>query len=246
MTMLPVSLRKLLIVPGLLLFSHWTLAQAIPAYIEQAVASPERAEAMTSRDAARYPAQILALSGIEPGDTVVEFAGFGQYYTTLLSTIVGDNGKVLVYDLPYTEERAGAASRAFAAAHPNTRYNVVDYNAVELPSGVDIVYNVLYYHDLGLNRIDVAALNRKIFAALKPGGVFFIVDHNAAPGSGTRDTEKLHRIDPAVIKQEVMAAGFVLVEESGLLANPQDDHSQGVFADRGHTDQSVLKFVKPQ
>lgn len=232
---------------GLLACSQLAFAQAIPDYIQAAVASGERTPAMTERDANRKPAELLALSGIKPGDTVVEFAGFGQYFTTMLSAIVGPQGKVLVYDLPYTEERAGEASRAFAAAHPNTSYNVVDYNAIELPAGVDQVHNVLYYHDLGLNQIDTAVLNRKIFDALKPGGVYLIVDHNAEAGSGTRDVEKLHRIDPEVIKQEVLAAGFTLAEDSDLLAHAADDHTKMVFTPgtRGTTDQSVLKFVKP-
>lgn len=216
-------------------------------YIQQALASSERSPEMTERDVARKPAEVLALSGIEPGDTVVEFAGFGQYYTTLLSSIVGPEGQVHMYDLPYTEERAGENSRAFVAAHPNTTYNVVDYNAIELPSDVDVVYNVLYYHDLSLNDIDVATLNRKIYDALKPGGVFLIIDHNAPAGTGTRDTESLHRIDPAVIKEEVLAAGFELAEDSDLLAHPEDDYSAMVFAPgtRGATDRSLFKFVKP-
>jgi predicted methyltransferase len=154
---------------------------------------------------------------------------------------------VYMYDLPYTEKRAGEASRAFVAAHPNSKYEVIDYNKLELPQKVDIVFNVLYYHDLSLNDIDTASLNARIFKALKPGGIFFIVDHNAAPGSGRRDTKALHRIDPEVIKQEVKAAGFELVEESKLLARPEDDHTKMVFTPglRGLTDQTVFKFRKP-
>jgi predicted methyltransferase len=125
----------------------------------------------------------------------------------------------------------------------------VDYNTLELPKDVDVVFNVLYYHDLPIQNpaIDTAQLNAKILKSLKPGGVFLVIDHNAAPGSGTRDTEKLHRIDPAVIKQEIQAAGFELVEESKLLANPDDDHSWMVFSPgkRGTTDQAVFKFRKP-
>jgi predicted methyltransferase len=232
---------------GLLAGSQFGFAQAIPDYIQAAVASSERTPAMTERDANRKPAELLALSGIKPGDTVVEFAGFGQYFTTMLSSIVGDSGKVLVYDLPYMEAPTGEASRAFAAAHPNTTYTVVDYNVMELPAGADQVHNVLYYHDLPLNKIDTAALNKKIFDALKPGGVYLIVDHNAEAGSGIRDIESLHRIDPAVIKQEVLAAGFTLAEESDLLAHAEDDHTKMVFSPgtRGTTDQTVFKFVKP-
>ncbi len=225
----------------------YAVPAGIPEYIRAAVQSPERTPAMTARDADRKPAELLALSGVKPGDKVIEFAGFGQYFTTMLSHIVGEQGSVHVIDLPYTEARSGEATRAFVQKHPNTRYEVVDYNAVTLPSGVDVVFNVLYYHDLPLQEIDTAKLNAKIFAALKPGGIFFVVDHNAAPGSGTRDTERLHRIDPEVIRKEVQAAGFELVEDSKLLANPEDDHSWMVFAQgrRGTTDQAVLKFRKP-
>jgi predicted methyltransferase len=228
----------------------YSIPANVPDYVRKAVQSPDRTPAMTARDADRKPAELLALSGVKPGDKVVEFAGFGQYFTTMLSSIVGERGSILMVDLPYTEARSGAASREFVAKHPNTKYEIVDYNAVVLPENVDVVFNVLYYHDLSIQKptpIDTAALNAKIFKALKPGGVFFIVDHNAAPGSGTRDTETLHRIDPEVIRKEVKAAGFELVEDSKLLANPQDDHSWMVFAGgkRGTTDQAVLKFRKP-
>ncbi len=225
----------------------YSIPAGVPDYIRSAVQSTDRPAAMTSRDADRKPAELLALSGVKPGDKVVEFAGFGQYFTTLLSHIVGPQGSVHMIDLPYTEARSGAAAREFVSKHPNTRYEVVDYNDANLPRDIDVVFNVLYYHDLPLNKVDTAKLNTKIFQALKPGGIFFIVDHNAAPGSGTRDTERLHRIDPEVIKKEVQAAGFELVEDSKLLANPEDDHSWMVFAQgrRGTTDQAVLKFRKP-
>jgi predicted methyltransferase len=225
----------------------YVMPAGIPDYIRKAVESKDRPAAATARDANRKPAELLALSGVKPGDRVVEFAAFGQYFTKLLSDIVGPKGMVYMYDLPYTEARSGAPSRTFVAAHPNARYEVVDYNAVELPQNIDVVMNVLYYHDLPLNKIDVAKLNTKILNSLKPGGIFFIVDHNAAPGSGMRDTEKLHRIDPTIIKAEVVKAGFELVEESKLLAYPSDDYTQMVFAPglRGMTDQSVFKFRKP-
>lgn len=244
----PLSLFRTLSAAGLLLAAQLGLSQSFPDYIQKALDSSERSEAMTVRDVNRKPGELLVMSGVKPGDTVVEFAGFGQYFTTLLSDIVGAEGQVLVYDLPYTDRFAGEPSRAFAAAHANTTYNQVEYDTMSLPSDVDVVFNVLYYHDLPLNGVDTAALNRKIFAALKPGGVFFIVDHNAEAGSGTRDVETLHRIDPAVIREEVQAAGFVLAEESDLLANADDDLSKMVFTDgtRGHTDQSIFKFVKPE
>jgi predicted methyltransferase len=225
----------------------YVVPAATPAHVRSAVESPDRSAEHKARDANRKPAEVLTLSGVKPGDQVVEFASFGQYFTTLLSDIVGPKGKVYMFDLPYTEQRAGAASRAFTAAHPNAKYELVDYDKVTLPRNVDVAFNVLYYHDLSLNNIDTAGLNARIFEALKPGGIFLVIDHNAAPGSGTRDTKALHRIDPAIIKKEVTAAGFELVEESDLLAHPADDHTKMVFAPgtRGLTDQSVFKFRKP-
>jgi predicted methyltransferase len=219
-----------------------------PAYIRQAIEDPGRPADQKARDANRKPAELLMMSGIKPGQTVVEFASFGQYFTTFLSDIVGPKGAVYMYDLPYTEKRSGQASRAFVTAHPNSKYQLVDYNTLELPQQVDEVFMVLYYHDLFINKIDTASLDTRIFNALKPGGTFLVVDHNARPGSGTTDTPKLHRIDPAVIRSEVTAAGFKLVEESHLLAHAGDDHSQLVFSPglRGLTDQTVFVFRKPK
>lgn len=225
----------------------YTIPSNAPDYVKKAVQSTDRAKAMSDRDADRKPAELLVMSGVKPGDKVVEFASFGLYFTTLLSNIVGEKGSVLMLDLPYTEARSGAAARDFTSKHRNATYQVIDYNEVTLPDNVDIVFNVLYYHDLPINKIDTGKLNAKVFKALKPGGTFFVVDHNAAPGSGMRDVEKLHRIDPEVIKKEIKAAGFELVQESKLLANPEDDHTWGPFTPgkRGTTDQSVFKFRKP-
>jgi predicted methyltransferase len=226
----------------------YVLPSGTPSYIKAAIEDPARSAEQRARDANRKPAELLMMSGIKPGHTVVEFASFGQYFTTFLSDIAGPKGKVYMYDLPYTEKRAGEASRAFVAAHPNSQYQTVDYNTLELPQQVDEVFMVLYYHDLFIQKIDTASLDARIFKALKPGGTFFVVDHNAKPGSGTTDTSKLHRIDPAVIRTEVTAAGFKLEKESHLLAHSSDDHTQMVFSPglRGLTDQTVFVFRKPK
>jgi predicted methyltransferase len=225
----------------------YVMPAATPDYIRKAVESKDRPDAAKKDDANRKPAELLTLAGVKPGDRVIEFASFGQYFTTLLSAVVGEKGMVYMYDLPYLEARTAPASKAFVAAHANSRFEVGEFNTVELPQNIDGVYIVLYYHDLPINKVDTAKFNSRVFNALKPGGTYFIVDHNAEAGSGMRDTEKLHRIDPAVIKQEVKAAGFELVEESKLLAFPQDDHKAMVFAKdiRRTTDQSVFKFRKP-
>lgn len=222
-----------------------------PAYIRMAVQSDARPEADRARDAARKPAEVLMLSGIEPGDTVIEIAGFGQYYTRMLSAIVGDDGVVAMYDLPYTgAPRNGTAnaSPAFVAEHPNTEFHLGNYNNIVLPSDVDVAFNVLYYHDLGLQDVDRDAMNAKIFTALKPGGVYLVIDHKAEDGSGWRDTQSLHRMGAEVIVEELTAAGFELALDSDLLANPDDPRTAMVFAPgtRGATDRALYVFRKPE
>ncbi len=168
----------------------YTLPAGTPAYIRAAIEDPARSAEQKARDANRKPAELLEMSGIRPGHTVVEFASFGASTSRPSCRISwGPKGTVYMYDLPYTEQRSGDASRAFVAAHANSHYQLVDYNTLELPKQVDEVFIVLYYHDLFINKIDTANLDTRIFNALKPGGTLLIVDHNAVPGSGTTDTQ---------------------------------------------------------
>ena len=218
-----------------------------PANVRRAIESPERSAEQRARDYHRKPAEILIASGIKEGDRIVEIAGFGQYFTTMLAAAVGSAGHIDVYDLPYTERFAGPASREFDAKHDNVVYHQESYNDAALPQGLASVWNVLYYHDLQPQGVDTAALNRKIFAALKPGGIYLVIDHKAEDGSGWRDAGTIHRMGVDTIKQEVLAAGFTLALESDLLANPSDDRTKMVFAPgtRGTTDQAFFIFRKP-
>jgi predicted methyltransferase len=219
-----------------------------PAHVRRAIESPERTAEQRARDYYRKPAQILTLSGIEEGDRIIEIASFGQYFTTMLLAAVGPSGHVDMYDLPYIEGFGGPASRAFDAKHENAVYHQESYNDATLPQNVDSVWNVLYYHDLQPQGVDTAAFNRKIFNALKPGGIYLVIDHKAEDGSGWRDAGTIHRMGVETIKQEVLAAGFELALESDLLANPADDRTKMVFAPgtRGTTDQAFFIFRKPR
>ncbi len=225
----------------------YVIPAGTPFHIAAAVKAEDRTDAMRERDVNRLPAQMLTLAEVEDGDRIVEIASFGQYYTTMLSAAVGPEGHIYMSDLPYTAGRSEVPSRAFVAAHPNTEYQLVDYNEMELPEDLDAVHIVLYYHDLSLNDIDTAAFNQKIYDALQPGGIYFIIDHDAPAGSGREHTQSAHRIDPQVIRDEVTAAGFELAAESDLLAHPEDDLTTMVFAPgtRGATDRSVFVFKKP-
>jgi predicted methyltransferase len=226
----------------------YAVAPSTPAHVRRAVESPERTDEQRARDYYRKPAEILTLAGVEEGDRIIELAAFGQYFTTMLVAAVGASGHVDMYDLPYTERMAGAASRAFDEKHENAAYHLESYNDVTFPSNVDSVWNVLYYHDLQPQGVDTAALNRRIFEALKPGGVYVVIDHKAEDGSGWRDAATIHRMGVDTIKQEVLAAGFELALDSDLLANPADDRTKMVFAPgtRGTTDQAFFIFRKPR
>jgi predicted methyltransferase len=154
-----------------------------------------------------------------------------------------------MYDLPYTEARFGEQTRKWVAAHPNTEFKELKFDEYDgYPKGVDSVLVVLYYHDLSLNKVSEAVFNKKMFDALKPGGKMLVVDHKAAEGSGRRDSPTLHRIETKLIVDEATAAGFRLIADSDILANPQDDKTKRVFEPglRGHTDQSVFVFQKPR
>jgi predicted methyltransferase len=194
--------------------------------------------------------EVIAFIGLRPGDKVAEIVG-GRL-TASLAQAVGPSGKVYAVETaevvkvhPEVLERM----KALATRSPNV---IVSDDPVgsPLPSGLDAVFIRQNYHDLYdkfMGPADVPAFNKAVFAALKPGGVFVVLDHAAVAGSGIGATETLHRIDAERVKADVLAAGFKLDYESSILANKSDDHTKNVFdpSVRGHTDQFLYRFKKP-
>ncbi len=241
------------------LFAFVTSAQAagIPKYISAAVADKVRPEKDTARDADRKPAETIAFAGVKPGQVVGELVPGGGYYTRLLAKVAGPKGHVYAItgeEILTKIPKAADASKAIAAdpAYGNVSAITEPVGTLKAPERLDLVWTTQNYHDLHIEKlfgkVDMLALNKSVYAALKPGGVYFVLDHAAAPGSGTSDTEKLHRIDPATVKKEVLAAGFKFDGESKILRNPADPHTATVFDDsiRGKTDQFILRFRKPK
>ena len=218
-------------------------AQAVPPAIAAAVADPGRPALDRYRDDRRKPAETVAFAGVRPGMTIAELIPGNGYYTRILSKAVGPTGRI--YTLPFTEPRA-SFSRALAAdaAYGNITLVAGSPMSLGLPQPVDMVWTSQNYHDVRQGR---AALNKAVFDALKPGGIYFVIDHSAVAGAGDEALLSLHRIDEAVVKREVLAAGFVLEAESPLLRNLADDRTKMVFERdvNRHTDQFVLKFRKP-
>jgi predicted methyltransferase len=229
-------------------------AAAAPAYVAKALADPGRPQEDVKRDADRKPAEMLAFAGVKPGMTVVDLLPGGGYFTRIFAKAVGPRGRVFAV---YPPPRAAAdpakpaptpAAETIAAdpAYANVSPVKVGFADFAVPTKADVVWTSQNYHDLhNVPGLDMLAFNKAVYAALKPGGVFVVLDHVAAPGDPAV-TSTLHRIDPAVVRKEVEAAGFTFVGEDAMRRNAADDHTLKVFdpALRGHTDQFIYKFRK--
>jgi predicted methyltransferase len=227
-----------------------------PGALSGALADPRRPAEQVSLDAARKPAQLMAFARLKRGDRIADFMPGNAYFTRIMSDVVGDTGHVYAF-LP-TEQLANCSPREVAGTrlleHDPTYANVSvlsDSTAnFRVPEKLDLIWTAQNYHDLHdafMGPADVAALNKRFFDALKPGGIYLVIDHVAETGSGLRDTESLHRIDPKRLRSEIEAAGFVFDAESNVLRNRSDDHKSSVFdgSVRGRTDQVVYRFRKP-
>jgi len=227
----------------------------IPHAIAAAVADPARPEEDRQRDEMRKPAEVVAFAKLKPGDKVADLIPGKGYFTRIFSKVVGTKGHVYaVMPSEILKVRATAADgiNAIAAdkAYSNTSVVLAPLSEFKAPERLDMVWTSDNYHDLKLPFLgptDTAALDKAIFESLKPGGIFLVLDHVAAKGSGDRDVGTLHRIDPELVKAEVTAAGFVLEAESDVLHRPDDDHTTKVTdsAIKGKTDQFVFRFRKP-
>ncbi|MDB6086763.1 MAG: hypothetical protein JWN43_4644 [Gammaproteobacteria bacterium] len=228
-----------------------------PDAIAAAIADANRPDGDKQRDANRKPAETLAFTGVKPGDQVAELLPGGGYFTRIFSKLVGRGGHVYALvpapspDAPPDMPDFAARVKAIAADpnYSNVRVVVEPFSQLKAPEPVDVVWTSQNYHDLhNFPGLDVAVFNQSVFDALKPGGIYLILDHAAEPGSGTRDTATLHRIDAESVKKEVLAAGFVFAGSSDLLRQPGDAHAVKVFdpSVRGKTDQFILKFRKPK
>jgi predicted methyltransferase len=226
--------------------------------VAAAIANPARPKEDIEQDARRHPAAILTFLGVAPGQHVLDAFAAGGYYTELLSRIVGPDGEVIAYNNP---PYAGFAAKSIATRYasdrlPNVRQITSEVDQLELaPNSLDAALFIMSYHDMywrpaegGWEHTDPALMLSKLHAALKPGGVVVVEDHVAnAGGDPQAVVDKLHRIDPAVVRRDFEKAGFVFDDESRELAHPNDDHMKLVFdpAIRGMTDQFIYRFRKP-
>jgi predicted methyltransferase len=228
------------------------LSLALAAAAAMAIAQPKPPTDALSDPSLKGP-EVVAFIGVKPGDKVADV--IGGRFTRALVQAVGPKGTVYAVETAEIAKTHPEAVKAMNAAKDAGATNLVisttPVNAMELPKGLDAVFIRQNYHDLYdkfMGPADVPAFNKQVYEALKPGGVYVILDHSAVKGADMSVTEKLHRIDRDRVVADVTKAGFRLDKESSVLANPQDPRDKMVFdpSIRGKTDQFLLKFRKPR
>lgn len=214
-----------------------------------AVADPKRLPEEVARDPLRKPAEMLAFMQLKPGDAIADIRPEEGYFTRLFAPVVGPSGKVYAFVPNQTARREDAFGDTLAAAYPNVQRITGALEEMAFDRPLDVVFMGEEYHDFVIPRfnVDVARMNAAVFAALKPGGLYVILDHQAADGAGIGVAGTLHRIEAAELRRQVEAAGFIFEGETDVVRVPTDDHTLSVFdpSIRGRTDRFVYRFRKP-
>lgn len=229
-------------------------ADPTPAYVIAALNAPAR-KADVVDDVRRQAAAVVTFTGVKPGSKVLELVPGEGYWTRIFSGVVGAKGHVYTVwpnEMMKFSAKSLAAWQGLVKTPTYANVSLLRQPAADLsvPEPVDVVFtcqNYHDYHDKFMGPVNMAVFDKRVFDALKPGGVFIVIDHVAPAGSGIADTDTLHRIDPETVKKEVEAAGFVFAGSSDALRNPADPHTIKVFDPliRGRTDQFIFRFRKP-
>jgi predicted methyltransferase len=211
----------------------------------QIVANPIRTDQDRKIDAVRHPAEFLAFAQVKPGMKVLDVSAGAGYTSQLLALAVLPGGTVYAQT-----PRPGPALTKRLADHPQPDLVLVERPFEDPVPGdappLDLVTIVNNYHDITYLPVDRAKMNARIFAALKPGGHYVVVDHAGRAGTGISEGKTLHRIDEAVVRHELAQAGFVLEAESNFLRNGGDTREQPSGNSPIPTDRFALRFVKPK
>jgi predicted methyltransferase len=226
-----------------------SFAQATPDYAA-IVAAPDRSDADHLLDARRKPALTLAFVGARPGMKVLDIAAVNGYKAELLARAVAPNGVVYAQNSSplYDHVKEQLIPRLMTPAAKNIVSDVRNFED-PVPPGVhdlDLVTFFYFYHDTTYSHVDRPQMLRAIYAGLKPGGIFVVADYSAKPGAGTSVAKTLHRMDEALARSEIEAAGFKLIDEAKFLRDPDDPREEPTFHPSVPADVFMLKYQKPQ
>ncbi|HET7363734.1 MAG TPA: methyltransferase domain-containing protein [Burkholderiales bacterium] len=212
--------------------------------VAKIVADQTRSAADRKNDERRNPVELYSFVGARPGMRVLDISAGGGYTTELLARMVAPGGTVYAQA---QKPNPRLLERMKAPAMQNVVLVVRRFDDPVPPeaNGLDLVTLMFNYHDLGFLGVDRAALNRAVFQALRPGGLYVIADHSGRPGTGISESNTLHRIEESFLRREVEAAGFRLVEEGTFLRNPNDPRDRETPDPPQPKDEFVLKFVRP-
>ncbi len=216
-------------------------AASLPNY-STIVASPDRPANERELDEARKPSEVLAFYGVKSGDKVADLWAGRGYYTAILSEVVGPAGVVYTQN-PSTRDEINQRWKNAKFANVRVADGAFDKLALPPDGSLDFVLIHLNYHDVAIEARP--ALNKAVMAALKPGGIYGVVDHSAQDGSGNEAVKTLHRIDKLLVIKEVTAAGFKLAKEGAMLRKPEDKRDFNVNKERNKSDRFVLAFQRP-
>ena len=213
------------------------------------LAVPDRSDADQQADKRRDPLPFLAFAGVRPGMKVLDMGAGGGYSTELIARAVAPDGIVYGQNPPNLGEKAKAAFEARLKT-PAMKDAVADFRPFDDPvppdvHDLDLITFLFYYHDTTYMSVDRAEMDRKMFAALRPGGFLVLADHSALPGQGTSVGHTLHRIEEGTVRQELEGVGFSVVAEGNFWRNPNDTHDFPTFKTDMPVDNFVLKFAKP-
>jgi predicted methyltransferase len=213
------------------------------------IAAPDRSDADRETDKRRDPVKLLAFTGARAGMKVLDMGAGGGYSTELMARAVAPGGVVYGQNAadvsPRAKERFEARMKSPAMKDAVALSRPFDDPLPAEVRDLDLITFFFYYHDTTYMEVDRTAMNRKLFAALKPGGVLVIADHSARPGDGATVGKTLHRIEESVLRREVEAVGFKLVAEADFLRRPEDPRDFSSTRPTGPVDEFVLKFQKP-
>ena len=239
-----------ILLAALLLGGNTAIADSLS--IEEAIDHPSRPEADRAFDAEFYPEAVMEFIGVKPGMRLAIIGSYGVYYQSIATLVLGDSGHLYMHNASWSVQSHPTVMKSWlermqASPYANTTPLVTTLGEIRFPEPLDAILIDRFYHDVIRNAKEaLPRMNRTIYDALKPGGHFYVLDAHARPSFGLADADALHRVEREVVIGQVESAGFILVDESEALRNPDDTRELSARRDiMTNTDRYLLKFEKP-